>query len=118
MLEYKKRLEKMRADITQELNAIGIHNPENPSDWIAKTERDDTDDADQNLAADMQELWDERDGLIADLEPRYNNIVAALARIDAGTFGVCEVGGEKIEAERLDANPAARTCIAHRESVI
>ena len=32
-----------------------------------------------------------------------------------GTYGSCEISGEAIEVERLEANPAARTCKAHIE---
>lgn len=34
----------------------------------------------------------------------------ALARVDAGTFGVCEVCGGAIAPERLEARPTATTC--------
>ena len=37
----------------------------------------------------------------------------ALERIEKGTYGICEVGNEEIEEDRLNANPAARTCKAH-----
>jgi DnaK suppressor protein len=37
----------------------------------------------------------------------------ALARIDAGTFGLCENGGEHIEEKRLEAIPWTRYCSAH-----
>ena len=37
--------------------------------------------------------------------------LAALRRIDAGTYGICEVCGVKIAGERLDALPDARTCV-------
>ena len=37
---------------------------------------------------------------------------AALARIDAGTFGRCEACGKPIPRKRLDAVPYARRCIA------
>ena len=36
---------------------------------------------------------------------------AAIARVEAGTYGVCEVCGAGIGAARLEALPAARTCI-------
>lgn len=36
---------------------------------------------------------------------------AALARIDAGTFGVCERCGRTISRTRLEAVPYARNCI-------
>lgn len=42
---------------------------------------------------------------------RLAELDAALARLDAGTYGRCETCGEAIAAGRLDARPAARTCI-------
>ena len=38
-------------------------------------------------------------------------VEAALARLAAGTYGVCEVCGEPIGDARLEARPTARTCI-------
>jgi RNA polymerase-binding transcription factor DksA len=40
-------------------------------------------------------------------------IDAALRRLDDGTYGRCEVGGEPIPVERLRAIPWARRCVAH-----
>jgi RNA polymerase-binding transcription factor len=42
---------------------------------------------------------------------RLADVDAALARRAAGTFGVCESCGRPIAAGRLEARPAARTCI-------
>jgi DnaK suppressor protein len=42
---------------------------------------------------------------------RLADLDAALARLDAGTYGRCETCGEPIAAGRLTARPAARTCI-------
>ena len=36
---------------------------------------------------------------------------AALARVAAGTYGTCTVCGEPIAPERLEARPAAPTCV-------
>ena len=38
-------------------------------------------------------------------------IEAALRRIDAGTYGICERCGKQIPAERLEARPWAALCI-------
>jgi RNA polymerase-binding protein DksA len=38
-------------------------------------------------------------------------IKAALARIDAGTYGICVQCGKSISAQRLTALPYATTCI-------
>jgi RNA polymerase-binding protein DksA len=43
---------------------------------------------------------------------RLTDLDDAIKRLDAGTYGVCENCGEPIPADRLEARPSARTCIA------
>ncbi|MDF1605664.1 TraR/DksA C4-type zinc finger protein [Nocardioides sp. YIM 152315] len=50
--------------------------------------------------------------LVRQAEERLREIDAALARLDAGTYGVCLTCGRPIPAGRLEARPAARTCVA------
>ena len=45
-----------------------------------------------------------------------NKIEEALARIEAGTFGICEVCEGPISAERLEARPVTTLCINCKES--
>lgn len=47
------------------------------------------------------------------LRDRLVELDAAARRVEAGTWGVCEVCGEAIPAERLEARPTARTCVRH-----
>lgn len=110
---YKVRLEEMLAELTEELQTIGVHDPENPDNWTEKTTDLDLSSADVNDVADRTEEWEERRGIVATLETRYNNIRRALSKIETGTFGICEISGDEIEVDRLDANPAARTCKLH-----
>lgn len=42
-------------------------------------------------------------------------VTAALARLDAGTYGSCEACGRAIPDERLEAVPATRFCIDHEQ---
>lgn len=44
-------------------------------------------------------------------------VVAALGRVDAGTYGVCGVCGRPIPAGRLEVRPMATTCVACAASV-
>jgi DnaK suppressor protein len=56
----------------------------------------------------------ERQQVVALLEQaqrRLADVDAALARRAAGNYGRCETCGRPIGAERLEARPAARTCI-------
>jgi DnaK suppressor protein len=49
--------------------------------------------------------------LIQQAERRIAEIEAARARVDAGTYGRCEVCGEPITDDRLEARPVARSCV-------
>ena len=113
MKDYRSRLEQLKNEVTAELKAIGIHNPNNPADWIAVPDGDALEQADVDLVADAVEEWDERASLVATLERHYNDIERALRKIENGTFGICEISGAPIEEDRLDANPTARTNKAH-----
>lgn len=115
---YKDRLIELRHELTRELKSIGIHDPETPENWIAIPEGVDVGEADENVGADRVEEWEERVSTLALLETRWNNVNRAIKKIEAGTYGICEISGEEIEEARLDANPAARTCIEHKEEEI
>jgi len=49
--------------------------------------------------------------LIEQADTHLADIAAALAKVDAGTYGNCETCGRAISKERLEARPAVRTCI-------
>jgi sigma-B regulation protein RsbU (phosphoserine phosphatase) len=42
-----------------------------------------------------------------------HEVDAALARMDAGTFGICETCHEPVEGDRLLADPLCRNCLDH-----
>lgn len=42
-----------------------------------------------------------------------NQVKEALARLEAGRYGLCSVCGEEIEPERLEALPFATRCKVH-----
>ena len=49
--------------------------------------------------------------LLAQAEASLAAVDAAVAAREAGTYGVCAVCGGEIGAERLEARPAATTCV-------
>ena len=69
--------------------------------------------ADNHLADTATDTYDREldEGLGDDAERVLDKIEAALGRIDAGTFGTCEVCGGEIPAERLEAIPYTTLCI-------
>jgi DnaK suppressor protein len=55
----------------------------------------------QHVAAHIERIRD-----------RLREIDAALARLDEGSYGICERCGQQIPAGRLEARPSAATCVA------
>lgn len=110
---FKEKLEKEKVRLELELSTIGRQNPNNPNDWEATTEDMDALPADENEVADVFEELNENKSIITQLEAQLRGVDEALEKIENKTFGTCEVCGEEIEVERLEANPSAKTCMKH-----
>ena len=111
--EFKARLENEQELLEGELEKLGVRNPANPSDWIPAKAAGEEFGADRNDNADIIEGMQDDNASLNELEGRLNVVLAALKKIDDGAYCVCEVAGEPIEIERLEANPAAPTCMKH-----
>ncbi len=111
----KTKLEAEASEIESELARIAKKDPAQASNWDATSGDIDVMSplADPNEAADKIEELEENQMVTDALEIRHKQIKGALAKMDAGTYGTCEISGEPIEEERLQANPAARTCKEH-----
>lgn len=112
---FRKRLEEEKARLEEEMEGVGRKNPLVPNDYepIPTETGTEADPADQ---AGLIESHEENVRLLADLEARYDEVLEALRRIAKGTYGVCRVCGKPIEKERLEADPAATTCISDRNT--
>ena len=118
MLDKKKIKEKLEAErdiLIEEMKDMGKLNPET-GEWEATPEETDHPEPDQNDAADRFEDFESKSSMIRSLEPRLQNILRALKNVNKESFGKCDICKKDIEAARLEANPAARTCKKHLES--
>lgn len=61
------------------------------------------------VAAELGEVQ----SLARQLRDQLHEVEHALAKMDKGTYGQCEVCGGEIAPARLEAMPAARHCINH-----
>jgi DnaK suppressor protein len=105
---FKEKLDIEKKTLEEELGQIAIFNTET-NIWEATPDQDMMGEIDDNDAADRFEDFEERSGMVSTLQARLSDVNRALDKIEAGTFGSCEVSNEPIEADRLEANPAART---------
>lgn len=110
---FKTKLETEKKLLEGELATVGHKNPKNPMGWEATSGAIDVDSADENELADKMEELEENELILGQLEKQLGEVNAALERIEKGTYGICEVDGGKIEKERLEASPSAKTCKKH-----
>ena len=90
------RLERLEEDMTElfaasrDANSDDEHDPEG-----------------QTIAYERSQLA----AMIRQARDHLQEIDSATARVAAGTYGICEVCGRPIAAERLEGKPTARTCV-------
>lgn len=101
--------------IEDEMAGIAHKNPEILGDWEPTAPNLNNPTADPNDVADSIERFEDNAAVEVELEARLMEVDAALNRMEIGSYGVCRVCKNQIEAPRLEANPAAATCMIHRE---
>lgn len=74
---------------------------------------------DQHPAEAASELADlEREDAVRTIVGgQREEVVEALARLDAGTYGTCVQCGETLSEERLEARPEAARCVACQQEL-
>ena len=92
----RRRLDDLRADYqgfveaSRDTNADDEHDPEGAT-----------------IAFERSQVG----ALVDQVSARLAEVDAALGRVAAGTYGVCESCGRAIASERLEVRPTARTCV-------
>ena len=113
--DLKQKLENERALLITQLNEVGRINPDNPKDWEPVAAPLNASQAEIEERASEITSFEDRSAVEFELEKRFEEVERALASLSDGTYGTCTVCKEKIEVARLDANPAASTCILHMQ---
>ncbi len=101
----KKTLEKDLASIGRKTDSSGVTWDSASAEDEGTTDRDDV--------ASAIESFDNNESAILVLETQLHEVNHALDKIEKGVYGICEVSGESIELDRLEANPSARTSKKH-----
>ncbi len=103
----KLRLDRYRDQLVAQLAELTRHGADTVHDMAGAPEElpDPNDRATRESALGSALRMRDRDRKL------MSKIEAALARIDAGTFGRCTACGEPIAAARLQARPVTELCI-------
>lgn len=101
-------LAKELQNIDSQLKEIASENPVVKGDFDVRVE--DLGDSLEDSAQEMASL-DQRQALVDSFERRRKEVVHAMEKIKAGTYGKCEKCSADIQKERLTAMPVAALCI-------
>ncbi len=107
--ETRARLHALRAEAAERLVGLGDARTDVVDAARGANVDDEHDPEGATIAFERAQL----EALAADARRRLADVDAALARLDAGTYGTCAVGGEPLAAARLAARPTATTCVRH-----
>ncbi len=107
--KYKNLLEEEKSALTLQLQDMAVLNTET-GEWEVTPDPLTAPDSDSSDMSDRFEDFEETSSIVKSLQARYTDINDALGKIENGKYGICEVSGKEIEEDRLDVNPAARTC--------
>jgi RNA polymerase-binding transcription factor DksA len=116
LIHFEQMLAQEREVVVNELKGISIHTEaKDKDDWEAIPGIE-IDSADSNNVSDRIGNYEGNTALVSELEARLKEIDHAAKKMQEGKYGICEVCGKQIEEDRLEANPAARTCKTHIET--
>ncbi len=106
--KFREQLEQQRAELRRELDALQVES--------ANVNQTEGYGVKNHPAEDASELFlRERNLAISGgLRQELDDVELALGRIADGRYGLCQVCGQPISPERLEARPAATYCIRHQ----
>src|SRR5690554_5493854 len=108
-----QQMQQLKKQLTDQLESL--------EDRVEHTEEFDTTELsnyDNHPADNATDLFDQERGMAMTQfkEEEIEDIKAALAAMEAGTYGKCAECGKEIPYERMEALPTALTCIDHAQS--
>ncbi len=106
LLEERAEVSARLASMTGDLEAVFAASVDSNAD-------DEHDPEGQTIAYERSQL----SALIRAAREHVDSIDMAIARLEDGSYGTCEVCLQPIPAARLEARPTARTCIQHADSL-
>lgn len=110
MEKYKSKLMEEKSRAEEDIALIAKKDEHGDWEAVPETEIINQEVPDEADMAERSEDYEERTIKVNFLEKKLNDINEALDKIEKGKYGICEKCGGKIEEDRLEINPSAKTC--------
>ncbi|GAB6856098.1 TraR/DksA family transcriptional regulator [Microbacterium xylanilyticum] len=112
-VDSRAQLEALRADAAAQADAASaaLH------DLLHDREGSRDDDEHDPEGVTLSSEWSRLTGLADAAAEKLQQVDDALARLDAGTYGICASCGEPIPPGRLEVRPFAEYCVACAEKL-
>ena len=107
MQEPRLLLQEERRQVTERLAGLSDDYDEVVAATLDANQDDEHDPEGATIAFERSQVG----ALIEQAREHLSEVDAAVARLEAGTYGVCERCGRPTAPERLEARPTARLCI-------
>lgn len=99
----RQRLEETLAELDR--SAATLQSEGGPTGELTVVDQHQADSATDLSDADREEA------VLGVVQSQRDEVLAALKRIDEGTYGTCAECGQQLPDERLEAKPAATRCV-------
>jgi DnaK suppressor protein len=111
-LHFKDLLLKEQDRLIEAMSAMGTLSGIVDGDWEVHKQETGANETETNMLSSQYEEESTNEGVLETLEERLNEVTIALGKIDNQNYGKCESCNKNIEEAKLEANPAAKTCIS------
>lgn len=110
--ELKKKLEKEQALLKKDLLKFADKDKKIPGDYDTRFPNFGGRSASPDEDANETEAYENLLAVEYALELRLKDVSDALKKIKENNYGNCEICKKEIELNRLNVNPAAKTCLS------
>lgn len=114
--KYRKKLLEMREDLEHEIRRTESQNDQREGFHVNVADED-FDEQGGDAASETVER-SRVQAMVGNLREVLDSVNEALAKIEAGTYGKCDVCGKAIPKKRLEALPHATMCTDCRSRVL
>jgi RNA polymerase-binding transcription factor DksA len=107
---YKELLEKEEDRLIESMSFLGHMSNDATGEWTVDISKPE-DIREFDNESDRMEEAATNESILETLEERLKEVRNALAKIEKGDYGKCEICQKEIEEDKLKANPATTKCM-------